>query len=642
MRCECGESIEPGQKFCIGCGKSLDDHSHSDETSVLPPITQDGSLTTPSEPKKKRVWHKVVIAVVVVLALVLAGFGGFALWGMKSGDAGTSESDKDTVHYSDTKASKVRRKTVIVLYGKDGKPLERYELKVKDDSGDVTSHSVTDGQFTPESIGMEPDRQYTVVVDGSSDDVYNLPRIDVRPDDETSDDVHEDKLNVKPSENQDSSDDVSAACARRKMYLAFYDVIASMQSEYGEGEIATDLGADAGYLHGLSIVLLVDSDGDGEDDELITVHDDDNSKTDTNFMSWKTEGWTVQAWSYDSETGEASDWYKGNPVHSNGGWIFFEQAAAENGRVTLSDSEMSGYDADLEYTDYLLSPIGSQFSSGSGANHILISGEETLSRTQETINTIEQGMMADCSTSSATTKADKTDDAKSKVSYDFESQTSEVEFVYHNNEQNADLDESWSYVQFSSSQEQPDSALASINSTIKDNFERELQDAKEWNEDSSSSVQQCILHRETVTYLKDAYAVIRTERYLTLWGPHGDIEVTGTAYDLASGEKVSMSQIAGLSFSEMQSAARAAIKEYLSNNPSDLYDEDQLNEYIEQIINNESRYYVTEDGLLVNVMPSELGSYAYGGKDIVIAAVDGSAAQVGADLYTKYSETRKG
>lgn len=448
MRCECGEPIEPGQKFCIVCGRKIIDAVVSDEDASLvqntvdqddaapddssglsdgsaavsdgdtavsddfSPVTDessdetDGSLVPSHESGKKRTRHKVIIAVIVVLALVLAGFGGFALWGMKNGAAKTSASDKDTVHYSDSKASKVHKRTVIVLYGKDGKPLEQYKVNVMDDSGAVSSHSVTDGQFTPDEVGMKPGKQYTVVAKDPSGNVYSLPKTDVRPDSEASDAVHGDKLNVKPSDSQqDSKTEESSACSRQKMYLAYYDVISSLQKKYGEGEVATDSGYDAGYLHGLSVVLLADSDGDGEDDELITVHDNDNDKTGADVLDdWRSspEGWTVQAWSYNTETGKASDWYKENPVHSNGGWFFFEQAADENGRVTLPDSEILGYDSNLEYTDYLLSPIGSQFSLGSlGNNHAIISGEDALSKTQETIYTIKQGMMADCNVSQA-------------------------------------------------------------------------------------------------------------------------------------------------------------------------------------------------------------------------------------------------
>ena len=235
--------------------------------------------------------------------------------------------------------------------------------------------------------------------------------------------------------------------------------------------------------------------------------------------------------------------------------------------------------------------------------------------------------------------ANDADDTDRKVTYDFDSESSEVEFVYHNNEKDTDLDESWTYVQFSSSQKKQDSAFTQLNKTIKDNFERELQDAKEWDADSSSGPQ-CISHRESVTYIKDEYAVVRTERYLTTWGAHGDIEVTGTAYDLANGEDISMSRITGQTLTEMESAAREAIEQYLEKNPSDIYNSSQLDDAINEIVNDDSRYYVTKDGLLISTKPMELGSFQYGGKDIVVSSIDGSKAQKGTDLHTKYSETK--
>lgn len=238
-----------------------------------------------------------------------------------------------------------------------------------------------------------------------------------------------------------------------------------------------------------------------------------------------------------------------------------------------------------------------------------------------------------------TDKTDDADDTDRKVTYDFDSESSEVEFVYHNNDKDTDLDESWTYVQFSSSQKKPDSALEQLNKTIKDNFERELQDAKEWDADSSSGPQ-CISHRETVTYIKGEYAVVRTERYLTTWGAHGDIEVTGTAYDLAHGEDISMAKVAGQTLTDMESAAREAINKYLENNPSDIYNSSQLDESIDKIVDDDSRYYVTKDGLLISTKPMELGSFQYGGKDIVVSSIDGSKAQKGTDLHTKYSETK--
>lgn len=452
MRCECGEPIEPRQKFCIVCGRKVTGSSDSDESissaqatagndAVLPDDSNalDGSANVPGEDTvvlddlssisdessdeadgssvpsrgsgKKRTWHRVIIAVIVVLALVFAGFAGFALWGMKNGAAKPSVSGKDTVHYSDSKASKVHRKTVIVLYGKDGKPLERYKVNVMDDSGAISSHSVTDGQFTPDEVGMKPGKQYTVVAKDSSGNVYSLPKTDVRPDSEASDDVHGNKLDVKPSDSQQNAKtEESSACAKQKMYLAYYEVIASLQKKYGEGEIRADTEDDLGYLHGLSIVLLIDSDGDGDDDELITVHDTESGESKHLIWGYGTEKWMVQTWHYDEKTGKVLNEHRGEPSHSNGGWIFLELIMDKDGHVTLQEGEDHELNSDSEYTNYQIFPIGDQFTSESSENYTRISGEETLSKTQETIDTIKQGMMTDCNVSSA-----KSDDSSKTV-----------------------------------------------------------------------------------------------------------------------------------------------------------------------------------------------------------------------------------
>ena len=431
MHCECGEPIEPGQKFCIACGRKTtvassgpdentsllqnavdgtvavaDDSSaapdDSASTSTDDTIVPDDSLIPPHEAKGKR-WRKVVIAIVVILALVLAGFAGFALWGM---NGGTRQAEgKDTVRYSDSKASMVRKKTVIVLYDKDGKPLEQYELKVMDADGDVTTHSVKDGQFTPAEVGMKPNKQYEVVVKEPSGSVYSLPKTDVRPDDETSNDIHDDKLDVKPSDNNDSGDhaDGSSTCAKQKMYLAFYDVISSLQSKYGEGRVATASGDDDGYLQGLSIVLLVDADGDAEDDQLITVQankiDITNQESGWGWIG-NPKNWTVQTWKYDAKSGKASNAYRGEPQSSNGGFVFLDLVTDNDGSIAFWDNMKQMSEDDFKYMDYYrIFPVGDQYPMPSGSEkRTLSSGEESLVKSQKTVVAIKQGMMAGCDT----------------------------------------------------------------------------------------------------------------------------------------------------------------------------------------------------------------------------------------------------
>lgn len=437
MHCECGEPIEPGQKFCIACGRKTtvassgpDENTSllqnavdgtvavADDSSAAPDDSANTSIddtvvlddcSLPSHSPKGKSWRTVVIAITVILALVLAGFGGFALWGM---DGGTRQAaGRDTVRYSDSKASKVHKKTVIVLYSKDGKPLEQYELKVMDADGDVTTHSVKGGQFTPVEVGMKPGKQYTVVAKDPSGNVYSLPKTDVRSDDETSGDIHDDKLDIKPSEDSDSADHTngSSICARQKMYLAFYDVISSLQSKYGEGKIATVSGSDDGYLQGLSIVFLVDADGDGEDDELITVHDNEIN-TSGKESGWGLVGdpknWTVQTWGYDAKTGKASNTYKGTPQFSNGGFVFLDLVTDNDGSIAFLDNTKQMSEDDFKYMDYYrIFPVSDQYPVPSGSEkHTASSGEETLVKSQKTIDTVKQGMMAGCDAASNASK----------------------------------------------------------------------------------------------------------------------------------------------------------------------------------------------------------------------------------------------
>ena len=49
MRCECGEPIEPGQKFCIVCGRKIVDAAVSDEDASLVRNTVDQDDAAPDD-----------------------------------------------------------------------------------------------------------------------------------------------------------------------------------------------------------------------------------------------------------------------------------------------------------------------------------------------------------------------------------------------------------------------------------------------------------------------------------------------------------------------------------------------------------------------------------------------------------------
>lgn len=189
----------------------------------------------------------------------------------------------------------------------------------------------------------------------------------------------------------------------KKMYLAFYDVISSLQSKYGEGRVATASGDDDGYLQGLSIVLLVDADGDGEDDELITVHDNEIDKS-VKESGWgwigNPKNWTVQTWKYDAKSGKASNAYRGEPQSSNGGFVFLDLVTDNDGSIAFWDNMKQMSEDDFKYMDYYrIFPVGDQYPMPSGSEkRTLSSGEESLVKSQKTVVAIKQGMMAGCDT----------------------------------------------------------------------------------------------------------------------------------------------------------------------------------------------------------------------------------------------------
>ena len=49
MRCECGEPIEPGQKFCIVCGRKIADGAVPDEGASLVRNMVDQAETAPDD-----------------------------------------------------------------------------------------------------------------------------------------------------------------------------------------------------------------------------------------------------------------------------------------------------------------------------------------------------------------------------------------------------------------------------------------------------------------------------------------------------------------------------------------------------------------------------------------------------------------
>lgn len=205
--------------------------------------------------------------------------------------------------------------------------------------------------------------------------------------------------------------------------------------------------------------------------------------------------------------------------------------------------------------------------------------------------------------------------AKAPISYDFSYTTTDVQIVHTDQFGTGEYNETWQYPQFTSSVESE--GLNTVNTQLKNAFDTTLESTKNWTE---SSGMQCLDYDQTVTYLSGSTASVRTATYVTGWGAHGSDSTSGAIYNLETGEAISPASAMGLSDSDLKQQAADGIRAYLKTDPSDIYDELDIEASIEDIVADYSRYYLTDDGLVVATQPYELGSFAYGSRDILVIA----------------------
>lgn len=221
------------------------------------------------------------------------------------------------------------------------------------------------------------------------------------------------------------------------------------------------------------------------------------------------------------------------------------------------------------------------------------------------------------------------------VEYGSESVTMDVDFVYHNGDSESSYDATWNYVQFT-----PDASgtgTSNVNTALKNRFDDELSTAKSWDADTADEGQ-CVSYKQQVTYLHDGVAGVRTERYLTYWGPHGEPEVTGALYDLADGTTPSLSDVTGLSDAEIRQKARDAISAFLALTPSPYTDDELAATDIDGMVSDLSRYYVADEGLIFTIRLGELGPTGYGTHEIVVDGLGVDAAlPAGTDVAATYA-----
>lgn len=153
-------------------------------------------------------------------------------------------------------------------------------------------------------------------------------------------------------------------------------------------------------------------------------------------------------------------------------------------------------------------------------------------------------------------------------------------------------------------------------------------------------------HRSiTLTYIDNDIVCVRDQRYDTGWGPHGSTTVTGCAYSLETGDPIDPVSAFGLTPEQAKSAVADAVTAYLATDPSDVLSTNAVVRDItnmclmspalgsgvdvENPLDGCSHFYIASEGLVFATEDHQMGSYAYGRREILVAPSDGSLAKVG-------------
>lgn len=155
----------------------------------------------------------------------------------------------------------------------------------------------------------------------------------------------------------------------------------------------------------------------------------------------------------------------------------------------------------------------------------------------------------------------------------------------------------------------------------------------------------CQYRSITLTYIDNDIVCVRDQRYDTGWGPHGSTTVTGCAYSLETGDSIDPVSAFDLTPEQAKSAVADAVTAYLATDPSDILSTNAVVRDItnmclmspalgsgvdvENPLDGCSHFYIASEGLVFATEDYQMGSYAYGRREILVAPSDGSLAKVG-------------
>lgn len=445
-------------------------------------------------------------------------------------------------------------------------------------------------------------------------------------------------------------------------YAHYYLKCQELINAYGPAGTTDLYDGQMTAMTGLALARLIDFNGDGLN-ELLVSYNAVEIGTDAASAD---EVYPVEVWDY--QDGELVQVYEGNAPYTNGGAYFLDLYEYNDLPVICAvwyDMQVDNASLVDEYTGYFsqvsetldaIAVRDSFFNYDTGENSVTytLDGE---SATEEEWNDFEGDLdhttHYDLALFNNAVEAESTDDDECDVLYGedlraatedtfaelqegagdaleaVEAETEDAAYAYDIVEQDVTYTSSqgegteweatstWCYPRFTLADGSTTPALDSLNAHLKDSFDEDVANAQSWTFESGDV--QIQVHRDTVTYHEGTIVCVRSDRSGFTGGAHGTESVTGTFYDLDTGQQVELETAVGASFDDLKSAAVTAVLDYVAAHPNGTQstDEDSLNTLID-----EDRFYADENGVVVALWPYEIGSYADGVQLVYVYAFE--------------------
>lgn len=530
--------------------------------------------------------------------------------------------------------------------------------------------------FTMEDFGDDiADGDYYLVIESSdsSDDSSSDQRIPIHYEHDNPD--ADSEVVVTPptpepdepasdGEGQESGDaqGESEFTEEQLAYAHYYLKCQELINTYGPAGTTDLYDGQMTAMTGLALARLIDFDGDGLN-ELLVSYNAVQIGTDAASAD---EVYPVEVWDY--QDGELVQVYEGNAPYTNGGAYFldlyeyndlpvicavwydmqvdnaslvdeytgyFSQVSETLDAIAVRDSffnydtgensvtytldgesateeEWNDFEGDLDHTthyDLALFNNAVEAESTDDDECETLYGEDLRAATEDTFAELQEG---------AGDALEAVEAATDDAAYDYEIVEEDVTYTSSQGEgMEWEATSTWCYPQFTLADGSTTPALDSLNAQLKESFEQDVANAQSWTFESGEV--QIQVHRDTVTYHEGTIVCVRSDRSGFTGGAHGTESVTGTFYDLDTGQQVGIETAVGVSFDDLKSAAVTAVLDYVAAQPNGTLSTDE--ESLDTLID-EERFYADENGIVVALWPYEIGSYADGVQLVYVYAFD--------------------